>query len=232
MKFREIQKRTFERIEHTLTSTNFAQISRLALPKHLFHETTDKIWDYIQSTPDDILKSIDWEYTEDAAEIERRLLEWNIHHFNQAHPSPLASKYWQDKLNPIHKTEAELDDILHYTLLDREDLSAETICLLEQISQNIQPLMDSKRTTITEEIFRSFYSKTPEDKSASPSGLHIGHYKSAVTNATFSYILWSILSIAYSNSFCLDRWKLSATTLLEKNPRFSKNSQVSHRPYY
>lgn len=220
------QKRTFERIGHSLKTSNFAQVTRLGLPKHLFTATTEEIWNYIQTTPDDTLKTIEWDYTEDPAEIDRRLLEWNIHHFNQAHSSPLATAYWQEKLNPINKTDDELDDILQYTLLDGEDLSAETICLLEQIHYNIQPLMEEKRTTITEEIFRSFYSKTPEDKSASPSGLHLGYYKSAAANATFSYVLWSILSLAYQNSFCLNRWKLSATTLLEKIPGFPKIHKI------
>ena len=82
--------------------------------------------------------------------------------------------------------------------------------------------MDEKRTKITEEHFRSFYKCTPEDKSASPSGLHLGHYKSAASNETFSFVLWSIICMAYQNSFCLDRWKLSATTLLEKIPGFPK----------
>ena len=97
-----------------------------------------------------------------------------------------------------------------------------TICLLEQVSSNLQPMMDSKRTEITEEHFRGFYSKTPEEKSASPSGLHLGHYKSAATDETFSLVLWSILSIAYKKSFSLDRWKLSATTLLEKYLAFPR----------
>ena len=83
-------------------------------------------------------------------------------------------------------------------------------------------MMDNKRTQITEEHFRSFYKCTPEDKSASPSGLHLGHYKSAASDETFSYVLWSILHMAYVNSFCLDRRKLSATTILEKIPEFPK----------
>ena len=162
------------------------------------------------------------EYTENRQEIERRLLEWNILHFNQAHASPLATKHWQNKLDPVGKTDEELEDIIKYNLLDGEDLSPETICLLEQISLHLQPMMDSKRTTITQEHFCSFYRKTPEDKSSSPSGLHLGHYKAAASDDTFSFVLWGILSIAYQNAFCLDRWKMSATALLEKVPGFPK----------
>ena len=83
-------------------------------------------------------------------------------------------------------------------------------------------MMTEKQTNITQEHFRSFCSKTPEDNSSSPSGLHLGHYKAAASNDTFSYVLWGILSVAYKNSFCLDRWKTSASTLLERIPGFPK----------
>ena len=159
----------------------------------------------------------------DRKEIERRLLEWNIFHFNQAHASPLATKHWQQKLDPICKTDEELEDILQYTLLDGEDLSPETICLLEQMSLNLQPVMAAERTTITQEHLCSFYKKTPEDKSSSRSGLHLGNYEAAASDDTFSFVLWGIISVAYQNSFCLDRWKLSATTLLEKSPGSPKS---------
>ena len=133
MRQREKQARMFERIGYTLKSLNYSQITRLGLPKHICNSTTDEIWNYIQSTSDDELKRIEWEYTEDKGEIERRLLEWNILHFNQAHSSPLATKHWQDKLTPIGKTDDELDSILKDTLLDGDNLSPETRCLLEQM---------------------------------------------------------------------------------------------------
>ena len=94
MRQREIQSRMFARIGNTLKSINYAQITRLGLPKHIRSESTEQIWNYIQSASDEKLKRIEWEYTEDRDEIERRLLEWNILHFNQAYASPLATKYW------------------------------------------------------------------------------------------------------------------------------------------
>ena len=220
MREREKQSRLFQRIGNALKTTNYAQITRLGLPKNLRSEDTEAIWNFIQSTPAAELKKMEWEYIEDNIEIERRLLEWNILHFNQAHNTPLATPEWQQKLDPINKSDDDLETILYDTLTSNVDLAPETICLLEQIQCNLQPQMSQAQTTITEEHFRSFYQKTPEDKSSSPSGLHLGHYKAASSNNDFSYVLWSILSIAYSNSFCLDRWKTSATILLEKIPGF------------
>ena len=59
MKQREIQSRMFVRIGNTLKTVNYAQITRLGLPKHIRSESTEQIWNYIQSTPDAELKSIE-----------------------------------------------------------------------------------------------------------------------------------------------------------------------------
>ena len=88
---REKQSRLFQRIGHALKTANYAQITRLRLPRNLRSEDTQVIWDFIQSTPADELEKVEWEYIEDTNEIERRILEWNILHFNQAHTTPLAT---------------------------------------------------------------------------------------------------------------------------------------------
>ena len=83
-------------------------------------------------------------------------MEWNIIHLNQAHAPPLTTKHWQRKLDPVGKTDDELEDIINCTLLDGEELSPETVCLREQIFLNLQSMMDSMRKTITQEHFCSF----------------------------------------------------------------------------
>lgn len=92
MREREKQSRIFQRIGNALKSTSFSQISRLGLPKQLRNEDTQTIWDFIKYTPAAEMKKVEWEYIEDVVETERRLFEWNILHFNQAHTTPLATK--------------------------------------------------------------------------------------------------------------------------------------------
>lgn len=67
-----------------------------------------------------------------------------------------------------------------------------------------------------------FFRKTPEDKSSSPSGLHLGHYKAAVRHPDMLCVVWSIMYLAYTNEYCLERWKHSGTILLEKISGFPK----------
>lgn len=162
------------------------------------------------------MKKVQWSYTEDPLEIERRLVEWNILHFNQASETPLANQTWCDKLDPCTKTDDELEHILHRRLSQDPDLCPTTKCFLEQIQSNIQKPMPKSMTIMTLEKFRAFYKKTAEDKSASPSGLHIRHYKAASKHEDFSLVVWKIMTLAYTNSYCLQRWRTSATALLEK----------------
>ena len=77
--------------------------------------------------------------------------------------------------------------------------------------------MPVEKTTASLDEFVSFFKHTPEDRSSSPSGLHLGHYKAAALSEEFSSILWSIGNIALENKFALKRWHRSATVLLEKS---------------
>ena len=216
LKEREKQRRTFDRLGSILKTRSYGNITRLGLPTEVQHETTDVIWTYIQSKTQQEMKKVQWMYIEDQAQIERRLVEWNILHFNQASETPLANENYKNKLDPCDKTDSELEHILKHKLSEGHDERPEVKFFLQQIQQNIQTPMPKEKTNLTEAQFRDFYRKTPEDKSASPSGLHLGHYKAASTNSDFSWVLWKILTLAYTNSYCLHRWKISATTLLEK----------------
>ena len=199
-----------------MKTKNYGNITRLGLPIAVADQDTESISRYIKSKTQAEMKKVVWKYIEDPQEIERRLVEWNILHFNQASETPFANEHWSRKLDPCDKSDMELDEILHHTLSEDDSLTPETSCFLRQIQTNIQKPMPCSLIDITIEKFRDFYRKTPEDKSASPSGLHIGHYKAAVTDGTFAYVTWKIMSLSYMNSYCLQRWKTSATTLLEK----------------
>ena len=219
MKEREKQSRMYQRLGSILKVINYANVTRLGLPAHLSQATIEEIWSYIQSTPELDLKKIEWEYTEDQQTIATRLIEWNMLHFNQACDTPLAAPEWATKLDPTTRKDDELEEILRSTITEGANLTVEAKCILEMIRDNINPLMPPETTNITLESFISFFKSTPEDKSSSPSGLHLGHYKAAVTNKKIAKTLWTILSIAFKHSFCLNRWKNSATTLIEKTSR-------------
>ena len=79
-----------------------------------------------------------------------------------------------------------------------------------------KPMLPEK-TKISVEEFQAFYRRTPEERSSSRSGLHLGHYKATSFSKEFSTILCLIASIAFDNQYSLIKWCQSATTLLEKS---------------
>lgn len=94
-------------------------------------------------------------------------------------------------------TDDQITNILNNTLYTDKDLSPASQALLHNITTNII-------LTIPPVKFRAFYTKTKEQTSASPSGLHLGHWKAAVASQELSEILGSIINLAIMNSYDLN----------------------------
>ena len=203
IKEREKQKRMYQKIRFVLKNESFSSVNRLGIPKGMLKSTTKEIWDYIQVTPD---KEIRWVYIEEASEILCRLREWNILHFNQSSETPLASKEWEEALNPGDTLEDKMVDVVSTALENDKQLHQDSRCVLQEIITNIRKPMSEQKCTISLQEFRQFYKTTPENISSSPSGLHIGHYKAASHSLPFSDILHSIAPIALDNQYSLRRW--------------------------
>ena len=179
-KARETQARMYQHIGAALKSKNYSSVNKIGLPRDTQHDLTESIWDRFQQMTQDEIDKLDWIYIEDPQIIETRLLEWNVLHFNQASTTQLATEKWETKLNPCNKSDDELDVILNDTLTTDPDLTPEARCLLEQIQKNIRQPMPKSMTHIESETFQDFFRNTPENKSSSPSGLHLGHYEAAI----------------------------------------------------
>jgi len=211
IKNREKQKRSWEKIRY-VTKPRGNGVSRLGIPVGYENRSTKEMWDLLQ-TP---YLNIDFVYITDPNEIERILVEWQYLHYMQASETPLADSYWYDKLNPCNLTDTDVHEILHGKVASDPTLHPSSKCFFQEISKSIIPEMPTSLSDITSETFRSFYSKTKESTSSSPSGLHIGHWKAAATCESISSILTSIVNIAVTNSYTLQRWKRVIGVLLEK----------------
>ena len=215
-KEREKQSRMYQKLDSVLNSNRFQAIIRLGLPSGMMSSSTQSIWDFLQIKEKNNEK-ITWEYTEDETEISRRLREWNMIHFNQAVETPLATEQWEHSLDPNKVLENNMIQILDDAIHNDTSLHKDSRCFLEEMKTIVSKPMDHDQTHITVEKFQTFYRRTPEDRSSSPSGLHLGHYKAASFSKEFSTILCLIASIAFDNQYALTRWCNSATTLLEKS---------------
>ena len=75
------------------------------------------------------------------------------------------------------------------------------------------------QTLTTYSDFRQFIKVTKKKTSSSPSGRHYGHYKALLEGkSTFLQVIHGIVELAVQNNVILDRWTVTNTTLLEKNP--------------
>jgi len=210
MKNREKQKRAWNKIAF-VTKSRSNGVSRLGIPQGMESATTKEIWDYLQD-PD--VKPT-WVYITDEKEIENRLVQWQHLHYSQASETPFASKEWFRKVDVNNVNEDEIHAVLNNTL-NVTSLHPTSRRLMKELADNILPNMPSSKTNITTTKYRSFYKKTSEKTSSSPSGLHMGHWKASATNDELSSILVGILNIAVSNSYVLRRWKKVIGILLEK----------------
>ena len=216
MKEREKQSRIYQKISYVLAPHRFQAIARLGIPKGMMQATTKAIWDYLQEK-ERTKDTIEWEYTEDDEDIKFRLKEWNILHFNQSIETPLAEEKWEKLLTPDQMLDKDISKTIQTAIDSDPNLHPASICLLQEMKRKVSKPMPIEKTTVSLEEFRGFFRHTPEDRSSSPSGLHLGHYKSAAFSEEFSAILWNIATIALENQYALIRWHRSATVLLEKS---------------
>ena len=212
MRHREKQKRAWQKISFVTKAKSRGTISRLGIPKGMENRSTADMWKFLQNAQN----TTEWTYIHDTKEIEARLLEWQLHHYNQASSTPFATSEWYNKLNPNILNEEDVYDILRDGLPEDDRLMESSRKLFEEISSNLIPEMPAATVQFTREKFQTFYKKTKEKTSSSPSGLHMGHWKAAALSTTISEVLSIIMRIAINNSYSLNRWKKVTGILLEK----------------
>jgi hypothetical protein len=84
------------------------------------------------------------------------------------------------------------------------------------IPENLKGKRDIK-STITEDNFKYGISGWQEITSASPSGCHLGHYKSIVQDADLLSVQVKMMNITIKNGIALNRWCKSVTVMIEKD---------------
>jgi len=216
MKNREKQQKSWRKIAY-VTKSHRKGVTRLGIPKGFESAPTRDIWDYL-SDPN---CKPEWTYLTDPDTINQRLVEWQRFHYSQAGETPLAALDWYSRLNPNSIPPSEVQDILNGTSSSLPPhVHPTTKVFFDMLTDNLLPKMPPESIDITTTKYRKFYSKTKERTSSSPSGLHMGLWKAAATSESLSSILSSILQIALSNSYVLNRWKKVIGVLLEKKSGF------------
>ena len=143
----------------------------LGIPQNFDLNDTQGMWDFLQQP----YANPTWRYLTDPDLIEKILIKWQRLHYTQAVDTPLAKPSWSNKRDPTTITRREIQQILHDTIDHDHGHEPATNSLLHHLKTNIIPPMPELFSSITVDKFRSFYLRTKERTSSSPSGIHLGH---------------------------------------------------------
>ena len=127
---------------------------------------------------DPTAEETEWRRITDPKELDDALLQRNIKHFSQAQGTPFTEGELKQRLGHDGMTPTG-DDILNGKQLDF-DLDPATELLISHMQQKCKPMPEFKTLEITQEQLVQTFLHWRETTSTSPSGKHLGHYRSIV----------------------------------------------------
>ena len=208
----------FRKIGHAVKPKQSGGIAKVLIPHHPDPEKDAEL------TPSQVMdsgvnvKALSWEHVTDAGAMERHLLDYNREHFRKAAVSPCGHGVIHDALTYSGLSDAG-DSILRGEIPPEwnvEDGLLRSFLASFAIPENLKGKRDIK-STITAEDFKYGISGWQESTSTSPSGRHLGHYKSIVQDAKLLSVQVKMMNIAIKKGIALDRWCKSVTVMIEKD---------------
>ena len=151
------------------------------------------------------VKALSWEHVTNAGAMERHLLDYNREHFRKAAASPCGHGVIHDALTYSGLSDAG-DSILRGEIPPEwnvEDGLLRSFLASFAIPENLKGKRDIK-STITDDDFKYGISGWQESTSTSPSGCHLGHYKSIVQGTDLLSVQVKMMNIAIKNGIALD----------------------------
>jgi len=158
-----------------------------------------------------------WHTVTDPAKIALHVSATNARQYHQAHETPFGQE-------PLHSYFGYKGDQLGAEALIKGQLPPPAIMsrLLPETQALLQYLATATRcdsdypSTISPEQFCSLYKALAEGTSSSPSGRHLGHYKTAIRSDWLSNLHSTMMSIPYLTGFSPTRWRQVVDVMLEK----------------
>jgi ribonuclease HI len=224
----------FQRLRSALHRNQTSSLTRLKVPAEACDETTLEPNSYLDTYP---TTSQNWITLEDKHLIERHLIARNNTHYRQANSTPFGTTAIGDDLG-YHGTSQAATSILqgNYHPPEGTTLSEESTAYVAALQHPYAHLPEAERPTITsyisvEDLIQGF-GHWPESTSTSPSGRHLGHYRSMLylkdeeegTYPLFE-ILHNMINIPLLTGRPPKRWLTASSVCIEKeegNPQTDK----------
>jgi hypothetical protein len=178
---------------------------------------------------DDPKKCNDWTTIDAPAEMTKYLLERNQKHFGQAQGTPFTIPPFSATIDFSASTHTS--DLILTGNFDDAELNDLTTMFVTHLT-NKTPLDYIESSLKEEEIMKKF-AIWPEKTSTSPSGRHLGHYRSLLqrempkdpqapkmeeSRAALSTLHSKMINIALKHGRSYKRWQKVVTIMLEKEP--------------
>ena len=214
-------RNSFSKIKRCLKGAFSGSLSSILIPAkdeyphhltsdpHFSHYDIDTMWDLIQPHNGKNIKC--WERISEKDPLEKILLQWMGKHNAQAAESPLASSLWQSQLdNP------RIRESIHNGTFHDDTLPPEVLEFLSSFSSS--PSAPDVSFSYDFGRFCSYIKKTKEKIASSPSGRHLGHYKTLLQmkKKKLLHAIFDIMQLSMEYSIILDRFLGVALTLIEK----------------
>lgn len=210
-------------------------LAQLLVPSRLGEHPKPQlnIQNILETTPP---TDIFWETVIDRAEIEEYLLRYNQRSFRAASASPCGH-------GPIYEAitfkgiSLSADQLLsgtippdwdtdHTPLLNDFLLSFSGPVVSEPTSNSQAQTEQPIEQEVTEEDILYGFKSWKEKTSTSPSGRHLGHYRSLIQDETLLTCLTQFMNIAIRSGISISRWSEAINVLIEKDPGTPKLTRL------
>ena len=226
----ENMRKPFRNIHASMTEARAGGLSKLFVPSGIKNKKVASRFcdEHGQVSPLQLIamaqsekNSVTYATILDCDAIEEELARYNREWFRQAKDTPFGNGELFDLVGFDGLTEPATN-IVEGECMDHMGIpmSRELQVFLEECRRPDSVKMIS--TTITNEQFISSVKDWKESTSTSPSGRHLGHYRTAILDSDVADLHTQLLNLPIANGFAPERWTHSVTPLIEKD---------SGRPY-
>ena len=207
-------RNSFSKIRYVHSGQRSGSISAILIPDisdDIDPFDIDTMWHRIEPKNGKDIST--WRRIDDKNQIESLLLHWMGRHNSQAADTPLATPSWQDHL----QDHISRHNIIHGNLDMFTFEHPEVREFLQAFSSS--PPSPPIPFEYSYQRFTSYIKKAKEKISSSPSGRHMGHYKTLLSmrDTSLLRIIYDIMELCMEHTVILDRFTLVALTLLEKD---------------
>ena len=221
----ESMRKPFRTIHSSITASHGGGLSKLFVPSGVKNMNVAARFCNPDGTvtPDQLIAmaksdkhSVEYDTILDCEAIEAELLQYNRNWFRQAKDTPFGHGPLFDLVGYDGLTEEATAIVSgHCVPYMGIPMSRELQVFLEECRRPDNVAQIS--STISCPAFVKTVKAWKETTSTSPSGRHLGHYKTAILDARLTRLHVDLLNLPIACGFAPDRWTRSITPLLEKD---------------